>query len=235
MPILNREQEEPDKQFKVTLSNPSGVSDVGSNTTATITILDMTSMVPHGFASLAAQPDRSVELNLAGGVSKRFAPYFDLYPIEVSTNLVDWTPLVTLQRTNSFTDPISHVDIEAGGFARRFYRTPSSHLISPFQKPPGQFPVGVISRLVTDPTRRNRYGVATEQLLYGFDLVPGGHASRHEARPARRPAAHAGSGLGCRVGRNPIDGSGASLYVVRASERPLHDEPGALPSCCLLA
>jgi pimeloyl-ACP methyl ester carboxylesterase len=44
---------------------------------------------------------------------------------------------------------------------RRFYRMVTNHLITPVNQPTGPFPAGMTSRLVTDPTRRNRYGVST--------------------------------------------------------------------------
>ena len=118
-------------------------------------------MAAHRFDRIAMLPDQSVQLTLGGGVSKRFKDYFDLYPIEVSTNLVDWTPLVTLQRTNSTTNAFTYTDTEAGTASMRFYRTVTNHLITPILKPTGPFAVGVISRLLTDPTRRNRYGIST--------------------------------------------------------------------------
>ena len=106
-------------------------------------------------------PDQSVQLTLGGGVSKRFKDYFDLYPIEVSTDLVDWTALTTLQRTNSNTNAFTWTDTQSGTASMRFYRTVTDHLITPVLKPTGPFAVGMISRLLTDSTRRNRYGIST--------------------------------------------------------------------------
>jgi len=162
VPILYDEQLEPDRQFKLTLSNPSGGLGVGPNSTVTNTIFDTTGLKPHRFDGVALQPDGSVRFTLGGGVSKRFKDYFDLYPIEFSSNLVDWTPLVTLQRTNASTNILTCTDTATTNNAARFYRTPATNLITPFfLKPTGPYPVGVISRFVTDPTRRNRYNVST--------------------------------------------------------------------------
>jgi dienelactone hydrolase len=75
--------------------------------------------------------------------------------------LVDWTPLVTLQRTNSSTNAFTYTDSQAWTSNIRFYRTVTNNLITPVREPTGPFAVGVISRLLTDPTRRNRYGIST--------------------------------------------------------------------------
>lgn len=161
VPILYDEVPEADKQFKVTLSNPTNAV-LGPIATATVTILDTTGTAAHRFGDVSVLPDRSVQLTLEGGAHTRFRDYYDLYPIEVSSNLVDWTPLVTLQRTNADTNVLSYTDTAATNCATRFYRTPTNHLITPFSvKPTGPYAVGVISRLLTDPLRRNRYGLST--------------------------------------------------------------------------
>jgi hypothetical protein len=42
-----------------------------------------------------------------------------------------------------------------------FFRTAAGSLITPYRQPTGPFSVGSITRLVTDPSRRNRYGIST--------------------------------------------------------------------------
>ena len=162
VPILYHAGLKPDRQCKLSLSNATGGVALGANTAATITILDTTGLKPHRFDGVAVLPDGSVRLTLDGGVSRRFAAYSDLYPIEVSSNLVDWIPLVTLQRTNAVTNALTYTDTTTGNWPVRFYRTPSNHLITPFWvQPTGPYAVGVTSRLLTDPSRRNRYGIST--------------------------------------------------------------------------
>lgn len=154
VPIRYDEQLEPDRQFRLTLSNPSAGVPLGSTQAATITILDSTGLKPHRFDAATVLPDRSVQLTLGGGVSQRFNDYYDLYPIEVSSNLVDWTPLITLQRTNASTNALIYTDTATANWPVRFYRTPATNLITPFPvKPSGPYAVGVRSRLLTDPTR----------------------------------------------------------------------------------
>jgi hypothetical protein len=131
VPILYREQAEPNKSFWLTLSNPSAGVVRGTNSTATITILDTTGTAPHQFDGLTLRPDGSAQLTLGGSVHKRFVPYFDLYPIEVSTDLVHWEPLITLMRTNSSTNVLAFSDPGTAQSDRPFYRTPASHFIAP--------------------------------------------------------------------------------------------------------
>ena len=98
---------------------------------------------------ITANPDHTISLSLAGVVPGVFAPYYDIYPIEASTNMVDWSPLATLLRTNASPDALSYRDSEATNLDQRFYRTPDKSFITPFPKPPGPFPVRTVSRLMT--------------------------------------------------------------------------------------
>ncbi len=82
---------------------------------------------------------------------------FDLYIVEASTNLADWTWLAMLLRTNSDPNPLLFQDTNAPGLGHRFYRTPTNHLITSFLKPSGPFAVGTFDRVMIDPTRTNRY------------------------------------------------------------------------------
>jgi len=148
--------EEPTEQFQLILDNLLGAASLGTSN-ATVYLFDGTGLTPHRFDALTVLPGGTVELTLGGSVSQALSNDFDLYPIEVSTNLVDWKPWVTLQRTNASTNVFTWQDPDAVGTAARFYSTPVNHFITPYPKPPGPFSVGVVSRLVTDPTRRDRY------------------------------------------------------------------------------
>lgn len=161
VPITFDQQQEADETFSLTLSNPSEGVVLASQSRAIITLLDTTGMAGHHFDSIAVSGDGTLQLTLEGGLHRRFRSYFDLYPIEVSTNLIDWAPLVMLVRTNSSTNALTYVDTEAGKSDKRFYRTVTNNLVTPFLQPTGRFPVGTVSRLLTDPTRRNRYEIST--------------------------------------------------------------------------
>ena len=182
IPTLTDELQRADAKFRLTLSNPTGRSVLGTNRSATITILDATGSSPHRFDGIGVLPDGNIRLTVGGSVSTRFRPYFDLYPIEVSTNLVDWIPFVTLQRTNSFTNAFTYTQSEAAHSDRRFYRTVTNQFITPLPKPTGPYAVGVVSRLLTDSTRRNRYGISTNSSFLVSFWYPA------QARPGVFPA-----------------------------------------------
>jgi dienelactone hydrolase len=194
VPILERKEGGPDKKFKLVLSHPSSGVSLGSNQTATVTILDATGMKSHHFDRVDLLPDGEVTLTLSGGVSKRFQPYFDLYPLEISAELVTWTPFVTVQRTNTVTNPSVAIDRVLGERHMRFYRTPTNHWLTPLMSPTGGYAVGTISRMLTDPSRRNRYGVSTNgsfmiRLWYPAIPEPGKFPNRLVDPPlARDPA-----------------------------------------------
>jgi dienelactone hydrolase len=157
VPIRSDDVVETNGVFQLILTNASAGVTVGPKASARVTIVDTTGLVPHRFDGLTVLPDRSLELTLGGGVLPRFQSYFDLYPLEVSKNLVDWTPWMTLVATNGSNEVVTCSDPEAATQGQRFYRTAARELISPFGRPPGPFPVGVSSRLVTDPARGTRY------------------------------------------------------------------------------
>ncbi len=127
---------------------------------------------PHHLENIGLLPDRTMSLRLAGSasnmfpdmpvtVSNQFRQMFDLYLVEASTNLVDWERLALLPRTNSDTSPLLFRDTNAANFNERFYRTPTNHLITGFPTPTGPYAIGTFSRVLTDPSRTNRYGLPT--------------------------------------------------------------------------
>ena len=69
--------------------------------------------------------------------SDQFRQMFDLYVVEASSNLVDWTPLATLLRTIDDPDPLLFQDSNAAGLGQRFYRIFPDHLLTAFPKPGG--------------------------------------------------------------------------------------------------
>ena len=161
VPIVNNGILEGDENFRVVLSNPTGGASLSAVTNLTVILCDATGMRTHGFAAIHREAEGVVKLAFTGGVSQRFQPFFDLYPVEVSTNLVDWQALALLQRTNSATNELTFIDPAAVAAPKRFYRVPTNHFTAAYPKPTGPYPVGRIDRLVTDPTRRNRYGIST--------------------------------------------------------------------------
>lgn len=122
---------------------------------------------PHHFESIVVEPDAAVRLVLGGSVSNllnltgatagKFLQLFDMYPVDVSTNLVGWTRLVSPLRTINSAEPLMVTDVGAHDSARRFYRTETNYLLTAFPRPSGPFPVGTMDRVLIDPARTNRY------------------------------------------------------------------------------
>src|SRR6185436_1635273 len=83
----------------------------------------------HRFDTISANPGHTISLKLTSVVPTIFAPYYDLYPLDASANLVDWSPLAMLQRTNSSSNALSYLDLDATNFDKRSYRTPTNFLI----------------------------------------------------------------------------------------------------------
>jgi len=115
----------------------------------------------HRFGATTSQPDRTISLELLGESPPAFLKYFDLYPLEASTNLANWTPLRMLVRTNLATNALVYLDADASGFGHRFYRMPTNQFFTALAKPSGSFAVGRTTRVLTDPSRTNRYLIAT--------------------------------------------------------------------------
>jgi hypothetical protein len=88
VPISRNLTSEFDLQFMLTLTNPTAGAVLGANSSATVTILDMTGVVPHGFSDISVSVEQGTTLTLSGNPHRRFAAFFDVYPVEVSTDLV---------------------------------------------------------------------------------------------------------------------------------------------------
>ncbi|MBU6401021.1 MAG: hypothetical protein KGS61_11930, partial [Verrucomicrobia bacterium] len=136
--------------------------------------------VPHHFNGITVAPNQTVTLsldgsvsgmfNLTGTISNQFQEMFDLYPVEASTNLFDWAPLAVLLRSNSNPNPLLLRDTNTTGLSLRFYRTPTNILLTMFPPPSGSFPVGVVDRVMVDPSRTNnyRYSARTNAFVVSF-------------------------------------------------------------------
>jgi dienelactone hydrolase len=137
--------------------------------------------VPHHFESITVLPDRTIKLSLDGSVSgmipnlpvaisNQFMQMFDLYPVEASSNLSDWTSLAMPLRTNNNPNPLIVEDTNAPAAPQRFYRTFTDHLLTAFPKPSGPFAVGTVDRVMMDPARTNlyRYSPPTNTFMVTF-------------------------------------------------------------------
>lgn len=154
----------------------------------------------HRFGTITPQPDRAIALELLGVAPPGFQNYFDLYPIDASTDLSHWTPLATLMRTNMATNEFVYTDSQAAHYQHRFYRLPTKPFPTALVKPSGSYPVGRTTRVLTDGSRTNRYGIATNSsflitIWYPAEptagLLPGAYIDPQLAAPLAEP--HVGS------------------------------------------
>lgn len=161
IPIFNDGKLEPKESFSLSLSNPSGTHSLRSGkATATISILDMTGMEPHGFGTIQCSSGGLVRFGLSGGVADLFRPFFDQYLLEASSDLTHWEYQGIVGCQNASAGPLEFVDSGGVDLPMRFYRTPREYFIVPYPPLSGLHPVGITTRTLTDPSRRNRYLVS---------------------------------------------------------------------------
>ncbi len=148
--------------YSVIVTNASGA--------VTSRLAELKVFVPalHGLSGIQAQPDGSMALTFAGETTASFAPYYDLYPLEGSSNLVNWALVGTLQRANTALDTLRFMDTNASEFSQRFYRTPTNALPTPASSPTGPYAIGTFSMLLTDPSRTNTVRRTNHQFMITF-------------------------------------------------------------------
>jgi dienelactone hydrolase len=150
----------------------------------------MASGVPHRLNGITPGANGSISIQLDGSVSNLFGvlpsamanqykQMFDLYIVDASSDLTRWTRQTTLLRTNGDGTPLFWQDPDGIMGTARFYRTPTNYLITPFPNPTGPYAVGRIVRILTDPSRTDRYGIATNSsfmstIWYPTDLPAAG-------------------------------------------------------------
>ena len=148
--------------YSVIVSNASG------SVTSQVAELKVFVAAPHSLSGIQAESDGSMSLTSKGETTALFAPYYDMYPLETSTNLVDWAPLAMVQRSNRALDTLQFVDTNAPDFNQRFYRTPTNVLATPDPAPTGPYAVGTFSMVMTDSSRTNAIGRTNYQFMTTF-------------------------------------------------------------------
>ena len=123
---------------------------------------------PHRMSRLQVEAGGSVTLSFGGETTANMVRYYDLYPVETSSNLSDWAPLATVQRANSELDTLRLEDTNAWQFGQRFYRTPTNQLATPDPLPTGPYSVGTFSMIMTDASRTNAAGITNYQFMTTF-------------------------------------------------------------------
>ncbi|MGH7870462.1 MAG: hypothetical protein ACREP9_23160 [Candidatus Dormibacteraceae bacterium] len=146
------------------------VSNVSGSVTSQVARLKVFLPAPtaHSFNSIQVNADHSTSLTFTGDTTFPFARNYDLYPLEISSNLVDWAPLALLHRTNQEPDILRFVDADAPKFSQRFYRTPTNQLATPDPQPTGPYSLGTFSILLTDPSRTNAVRHTNHQFMITF-------------------------------------------------------------------
>lgn len=128
--------------------------------------------VPHHFGGIGINTNGIVTVQLEGSVSNLFGSLplsvamqyrqmFDLYVVDASPDLMQWTRQTTLLRTNGDSSPLYWQDTNGATGMSRFYRTPTNYLLTQFSIPCGPYAAGKVIRILTDPTRTDRYGIPT--------------------------------------------------------------------------
>jgi dienelactone hydrolase len=147
--------------------------------------------VPHHLEAITLAPDRTVALTVAGSasnmfpglpsvVSNQFRQMFDIYVFNTSSNLVDWTRLGLLVRSNNDSNSLIVHDANAANLTQRFYSAATNHFVTGFPKPTGTFSVGTCSRVLTDLTRSNRFGLRANSSFmstFWYPATPPGAAA----------------------------------------------------------
>ena len=131
------------------------VSNAEGSVTSQLAELKVFAAAPHRISDIAAGSNGCVSLAFTGEATALFASYYDMYPLEGSTDLVNWTALGVLQRRNTALDTLAWADTNAPNFNQRFYRTPTNQLATADPLPTGPYPLGTFSMLLTNSSRGN--------------------------------------------------------------------------------
>ena len=163
VPILADLLPEADEEFLLELSQAQGGAALGpaTNTVERVTIHDTSGETPHSLDQPKVGFNGALSISLRGQAHARFNDYFNLFPLEQSSDLGSWSALGMLVRTNLSAVPTAYVGSIPPGAASGFFRTPTRQFLTPSAPPTGPHAVGRMDRWLIDPTRRNRFGVST--------------------------------------------------------------------------
>ncbi len=131
-------------------------TDATGSTTSRVARVKVFLPASHGIGGVILNPSRSVAMRFTGETTAVYGPYADLYPLEASSDLLNWIPLATLRRVNADLTTLSFTDSDAAQAGLRFYRLATNHFPTYLPAPSGPFRVGVHSRRVTDSDRPKR-------------------------------------------------------------------------------
>jgi len=123
-------------------------------------------VAPHHFSAITILSNQTLQLSLDATLPKQYKPFFDIFPLESSVNLRDWTGPTLIIRTNADTNNLALEPSGTVGSPQGYYRTPTNWFVSPFWSNSGPFAVGTVDRLLADESRTNRYGIRTNNAFF---------------------------------------------------------------------
>ncbi len=146
--------------YTINVSNPAGVA----SATATLTVISQ----PPKFSGISRNGNGETVLTFSGDANVS-------YLLEASTNLVTWKPISVL---NVLSGPFPFLDVEAGLFPRRYYRSQSSSnfLLTDFEAYGNGTSVLFLSPGSSGSTV-NFVDLTTTNFAYVTNVFPAGHDS----------------------------------------------------------
>jgi dienelactone hydrolase len=180
IPVTDDAETESREQFQISLTNATGPGGIGGNNIATLLLHDTTGHEPRGFGPIAGLDfDRAVGSPLLGAGGGSSTSWFELFGVESSADLDNWFCQAWIARTPADPSPTffySYTSSPPGPsyfVERQFFRLQSAPLVAAWPPPSERAyvwrtprsgvverGVGYTERWVTDPTRRNRYGIS---------------------------------------------------------------------------
>ena len=109
---------------------------------------------PNSITGIERPAPNQIELGIQNEVAADLGKFFELLPLQASTNLTDWEPLATLLKTNANPGAALWTDADTE-LPSRFFRVPTNRYITPLPEPTGPYGLGEFSQLLTDPIRIN--------------------------------------------------------------------------------
>lgn len=177
----------------------------------------------HHISGLSPGEGGAISLSLSGTPPVPMQAYYDLFPVESSSDLSRWSPLSTVWRAK-VTNDVTFTDTRGNGDPARFYRTPTNHFSTGFRLPSGVHGIGTLSRLLTDASRSNRFAVRTNQSFMATLWYPAESASPLDRAVYSDPLlAERKAFWGAYTNRIP------SLYSLAVSNAPIAAAPALLP------
>jgi dienelactone hydrolase len=107
----------------------------------------------HQIAAIERPDSQNVRLTVSGSLADDYQPYYDLFPLESSSDLQHWEVTVSVLRTNSVPGPVQ--SLQPSTDLVRYFRTPTNACPTAFPKPSGPYQVGTVSRLFASATRNS--------------------------------------------------------------------------------